>query len=108
MMRSEHHTGMHSFHNILISKSALVSLNNCKEKFSFFPKQNKSKQQKNASKTCYYIVGICGETSLSNERRSIVTMMQVSESTMYCSLIGIMLSEFGGSSGLSITFNFHS
>ncbi len=26
MMRSEHHTGMHSFHNILISKSALVFL----------------------------------------------------------------------------------
>src|SRR5260221_13151931 len=51
MMRSEHHTGMHSFHNILISKSALVSLNNCKEKFTFFPKQNKSKQQKNAF--CY-------------------------------------------------------
>src|SRR5258706_1103483 len=36
-----------------------------------------------------------------------VTMMQVSESTMYHSLIGITLSEFGGSSGLSITFNFH-
>src|SRR6266436_7208034 len=51
MMRSEHHTGMHSFHNILISKSALISLNNCKEKFTFFPKQNKSKQQKNAF--CY-------------------------------------------------------
>src|SRR5260370_2342065 len=51
MMRSEHHTGMHSFHNILISKSALVSLNNCMEKFTFFPKQNKSKHQKNAF--CY-------------------------------------------------------
>src|SRR6266436_4685371 len=33
MMRSEHHTGMHSFHNILISKFPLVFLeHNCKER----------------------------------------------------------------------------
>ncbi len=31
------------------------------------------------------VLRVCGKTSLSNERRSIVTMMQVSESTMYCS-----------------------
>src|SRR5258707_10916629 len=35
MMRSEHHTGMHSFHNILISKSALVFLEQLQGKTSF-------------------------------------------------------------------------
>jgi len=35
MMRSEHHTGMHSFHNILISKSALVFLEQLQGKTPF-------------------------------------------------------------------------
>ena len=34
-MRSEHHTGMHSFHNILISKSALVFLEQLQGKTPF-------------------------------------------------------------------------
>src|SRR5258708_4861305 len=35
MMRSEHHTGMHSFHNILISKSALVFLEQLQGRIPF-------------------------------------------------------------------------
>ncbi len=35
MMRSEHHIGMHSFHNILISKSALVFLEQLQGKTPF-------------------------------------------------------------------------
>src|SRR5260221_10769136 len=35
MMGSEHHTGMHSFHNILISKSALVFLEHLQGKTPF-------------------------------------------------------------------------
>src|SRR5258705_13973874 len=38
MMRSEHHIGMHSFHNILISKSPLVFLEQLQGKIHIFSK----------------------------------------------------------------------
>src|SRR5258708_14010869 len=53
MMRSEHHIGMHSFHNILISKSALVFLEQliARKNSHFFQSRTNPNSKKNAF--CY-------------------------------------------------------
>src|SRR5260370_2450644 len=67
MMRSEHHIGMHSFHNILISKSALVFLDQLQRKIhTFFKAEQIQTAKKNAF--CYtFNVGTIITTKIMKE-----------------------------------------